>query len=282
MRAAAVQLTATDDAEQAQATAERLIREAAARGADLVVLPEKWPALGRPETLQAAAEPLDGPRGQWAAALAAELGVDLVAGSVSERQAGSERLSNTSVHYGRDGATRAVYRKLHLFDVDVDGRRYRESDAEDAGTEMVVSELGEGIGLGLSICYDLRFPELYRALSAAGARVLCVPAAFTLATTRDHWELLLRARAVENQCFVVAANQIGEHADGARSGGRSMIVDPWGVVLAQASDGEGLCVADLDLDRQDEVRATLPALRHGRPDVYATAVRRGGLPAGAA
>lgn len=272
MRAAAVQLNASDDAGRSLATAERLVREAADRGATLVVLPEKWPAIGSTAILQANAEPLDGPRGRWAAALAAELGIDLVAGSVSERVAGTERLANTSVHYGPDGATRGVYRKLHLFDVDVDGNVYRESDAEDAGQHMVLSHAADGTGLGLSICYDVRFPELYQQLTAAGARVLCVPAAFTLATTRDHWELLVRARAVENQAFVIAANQIGEHPGGTRSGGRSMIVDPWGLVLAQASDGEGLCLADLDFDRQDEVRATLPALTHRRPSVYATAV----------
>jgi len=267
LRAAAVQLTAADDTGRALATAERLVREAAARGATLVVLPEKWPALGSTAILRAAAEPLDGPRGQWAAALAAELSIDLVAGSVSEQRPGTDRLSNTCVHYGPDGGARAVYRKLHLFDVDVDGHAYRESDAEDAGSEVMTSTLADGTGIGLSICYDLRFPELYRALTAAGARVLAIPAAFTLATTRDHWEVLLRARAIEDQCFVVAANQIGEHPGGTRSGGRSMIVDPWGLVLAQASDGEGLCVADLDLARQDEVRRSLPALTHRRPEV---------------
>jgi predicted amidohydrolase len=275
VRAAAVQLNATDDPARSEATAERLVREAADRGATLVVLPEKWPALGSGAILQAAAEPLDGPRGRWASALAAELGIDLVAGSVTEQRQDAGRLANTSVHYGPDGGVRAAYRKLHLFDVDVDGQAYRESDHEDAGEAAVLSHLADGTGLGLSICYDLRFAELYGALTAAGARVLSVPAAFTLATTRDHWEVLLRARAIENQCFVVAANQIGEHPGGTRSGGRSMIVDPWGLVLAQCSDGEGVCVADLDLARQDEVRRTLPSLTHWRPDVYAAGVRDG-------
>ena len=275
LRAAAVQLTATDDTGRALATAERLVREACDRGATLVVLPEKWPALGSGEILQAAAQPLAGPLGQWAAALAAELRIDLVAGSVSERlgPASAEgRLANTSVHYGPDGSFRAAYRKLHLFDVEIEGRAYRESEHEEAGQAAVLSHLADGTGLGLSICYDLRFPELYRALTVAGARILSVPAAFTLATTRDHWEPLLRARAIENQCFVVAANQIGEHPGGMRSGGRSMIVDPWGLVLAQAGDGEGLCIADLDLDRQDHVRRAVPVLSHRRPDVYAAPV----------
>jgi predicted amidohydrolase len=274
-----VQLTATDDTGRSLATAERLVREAAERGATLVVLPEKWPALGSREILQAAAEPLDGPRGQWAAALARELRIDLVAGSVSERRPGTDRLWNTSVHYGPDGDARAAYRKVHLFDVDVDGTRYRESDAEDAGEELVLTHTADGVGVGLSICYDLRFAELYRRLTAAGARVLSVPAAFTLATTRDHWELLVRARAVENQAFVVAANQIGEHPGGSRSGGRSMIVDPWGLVLAQVPDGEGVCVADLDLGRQASIRRSLPALGHVRPEVYARdGVVDGGVP----
>jgi predicted amidohydrolase len=282
VRAAAVQLNATDDPSRSRQTAERLVREAAGRGATFVVLPEKWPAIGSGAILHAAAEPLDGPRGQWASALAAELSIDLVAGSVTEQLPGSDRLANTSVHYGPDGRTRATYRKLHLFDVDVDGHAYRESDHEDPGDVAVLTRAADGTGVGLTVCYDLRFPGLYGALAAAGARILTVPAAFTLATTRDHWEVLLRARAVETQCFVVAANQIGEHPGGTRSGGRSMIVDPWGLVLAQASDGEGLCLADLDLARQDEIRATLPSLRHHRPDVYAAPVQNGAAAAAGA
>jgi predicted amidohydrolase len=174
------------------------------------------------------------------------------------------------VHFGPDGQVRAVYRKLHMFDVEVDGVRYAESEHEVPGDEVVVSELADGTPLGLSICYDVRFPELYRGLSERDARVLTVPSAFTLATTRDHWEVLLRARAIENQCFVLAANQIGEHAPGRRSGGRSMIVDPWGVVLATAPDTEGVVVADLDLSHQEDIRRRLPALQHRRsPEIYA-------------
>ena len=153
---------------------------------------------------------------------------------------GREKGSNTSVHIGPDGEVRAVYRKIHMFDVEVGGRTYRESEHEEAGDEVVLSETAGGVELGLTVCYDLRFPELYRILAVRGARVITVPAAFTLATTRDHWEVLLRARAIEDQAFVIAANQIGEHAKGYRSGGRSMIVDPWGVVLAQAPDARDL------------------------------------------
>src|SRR3954452_20594329 len=157
-----------------------------------------------------------------------------------------------------------------MFDVEVDGTLYRESETEEPGGDVVVSRTAQGVELGMSICYDLRFPELYRALAARGARVIAVPSAFTLATTRDNWEILLRARAIEDQAFVVAANQVGSHGHGLRSGGRSMIVDPWGVVLAQAPDGECAVVADLDLDALDEVRRRLPSLANRRPaEVYA-------------
>jgi predicted amidohydrolase len=264
--AAAIQLNSTDDAGRNRTTAERLVREAAGRGARLVVLPEKWNLLCEPERMAAAAEPLDGPAVTWARDLARDLGIDLVAGSIVE--AGEGAGHNTSVHVSPGGEVKAVYRKIHLFDVEVDGTVYRESDHETAGDEVVSSALSDGTGVGMTICYDLRFPELYRALSARGARVIVVPSAFTLATTRDHWEVLLRARAIENQAFVVAANQVGEHPPGNRSGGRSMIVDPWGVVLAQAADGEAAVVADLDFTRQDAVRAKLPALEHRRDHLF--------------
>jgi predicted amidohydrolase len=225
--------------------------------------------LGTPEQVAASAEPLDGPTLAWARALAAELGIDLVAGSFAERVEGEERGRNTSIHVGPDGELHATNRKLHMFDVEVGGRTYRESEHEAPGAEIVVSHTANGVELGLTVCYDLRFPELYRILAVRGARVLVVPAAFTLATTREHWEVLLRARAIEDQCFVVAANQIGEHAPGIRSGGRSMIVDPWGVVLAQAPDSETFALAELDLERQAEIRRTLPSLANRRPQAYA-------------
>jgi predicted amidohydrolase len=268
MRAAAVQLHSTDDRARNLAAADRLTRAAAAAGAELVVLPEKWPVLGTPEQTAAAAEPLDGPTLAWARALARELGIDLVAGSFTERIEGEERGRNTSVHVGPDGELLAVYRKIHMFDVEVGGRIYRESEHEAPGEEVVLSHTDDGAALGLTVCYDLRFPELYRILAVRGARILSVPAAFTLATTREHWEILLRARAIEDQCFVVAANQFGEHAPGYRSGGRSMIVDPWGVVLAQAPDTETYVLAELDLEAQDGVRRRLPSLANRRPEAY--------------
>jgi deaminated glutathione amidase len=268
MRAAAVQLSSTPDRDRNLEAADRLTRAAAAEGAELVVLPEKWPVLGTPEQTAAGAEPLDGAALSWARGAARELGIDLVAGSVAERVEGAERGANTSVHIGPDGEDRAVYRKIHMFDVEVGGRTYRESEHEAPGDEIVTSELANGEGLGLTICYDLRFPELYRILAVRGATVITVPAAFTETTTRDHWEVLLRARAIEDQCFVVAANQIGEPAPGIRTGGRSMIVNPWGLVLSQAPDFETFILADLDFDRLRGIRTKLPSLANRRAGAY--------------
>jgi predicted amidohydrolase len=268
VRVGAVQLNATEDTDRNLETADRLVRQAAALGAELVVLPEKWSVLGTDEQMTAGAETLDGRCISWSRSTARELGIDLVAGSIVERVDGWDKSANTSVHVGADGELRAVYRKLHMFDVEVDGDVYAESAHEDAGVDVVVSELPGGVKLGMSICYDVRFPELYRILAVRGAEVVTVPAAFTLATTRDHWEVLLRARAIENQCFVIAPNQIGAHPPGHRAGGRSMIIDPWGLVLSRAPDTETAIVADLDFVTLESVRRRIPALRHRRPDVY--------------
>jgi predicted amidohydrolase len=269
LRVAAVQLNSTADRASNLAVADRLVRAAAADGARLIVLPEKWTAMGSGDDLRAAAEPLDGgPSLTWARELASELAVDLVAGSILERVPGRDKLANTSVHVDPDGEIRAVYRKIHMFDVEVGGHTYRESELEEPGEEIVLSRTADGVELGLTICYDLRFPELYRILAVLGARVVTVPSAFTLATTRDHWETLLRARAIENQAYVIAANQVGAHPAGQHSGGRSMIVDPWGIVLAQAPDGEGHIAAELDLARQLDIRSRLPSLANRRPGAY--------------
>ncbi len=288
LRVAAVQLNSTADTAANMAAADRLTRAAAADGARLIVLPERWTVLGADEDLRAGAETLDGPAVSWARAIARELAVDLVAGSIVERlQAGAGsaveglqagigsvagRLANTSVHVDPRGEVRAVYRKLHMFDVEVEGRVYRESAVTEPGEEVVLSSTAEGVELGMSICYDLRFPELFGALALRGARVVVLPSAFTLPTTRDHWEVLVRARAVENEVFLIAANQVGPHPGGHHSGGRSLIVDPWGVVLARADDREGFVAADFDLDRQLEIRAQLPVLAHRRPQVYGSPV----------
>jgi predicted amidohydrolase len=265
MRVAVVQMRSTADRAANLATAAGLVARAAGDGAGLIVLPEKWPFIHGPRTAEGA-EPLDGPSLTAARGWARDLGVAVLAGSVIEARA--EGLPcNTSVLIDPSGAVVAVYRKLHMFDVDVGGVSYRESAATAPGSEVVLARLA-GRGIGMTVCYDLRFPELYRSLAFAGAEILAVPAAFTSATGRDHWEPLLRARAIENQAFVVAAGQYGVHDDGTVSHGRSMIVDPWGVVLAQAGDGEGVAVADLDFARMAEIRERLPALRHRRADVY--------------
>jgi predicted amidohydrolase len=276
VRAAAVQLNSNEDFERNLASADRLVRAAARQGAELIVLPEKWTALGDPERVAAQAQPLDGPAISWARKLAQELAIDLVAGSISEQVVDFDKCQNTSVHVGPDGDVRGVYRKLHMFDVEVEGVSYAESAHEQPGDELVVSELDGGAHLGMTICYDLRFPELYRRLTLRGAEVLSVPSAFTLPTTRDHWEILLRARAIENQSFVVAANQVGEHPGGFRSGGRSMIVDPWGLVLATASDGEGVAVAELDMENLRAIRRRFPTLSHVREAVYGVGEAVGG------
>ena len=267
MRAAAVQLNSTEDKHRNLATAERLTRAAAADGADLVVLPEKFNVLGTHEHYEAGAETLEGPTIAWARATARELGIDLVAGSIVERREGHERLGNTSVHVGPDGELRGVYRKIHMFDVTVEGKEYRESASQEPGDEIVTSE-AEGARLGLTVCYDLRFPELYRILAIRGARILIVPAAFTKHTGQAHWDTLLRARAIENQAFVIAADQIGVHPPDNESFGGSQILDPWGDVLARAEDQETFVAADLDLARQDEVRETLPSLANRVPSAY--------------
>jgi predicted amidohydrolase len=272
VRAGAIQLNATDDVERNLETADRLVRHAAALGAELIVLPETWTYMGAPAPPgdpHTGAQTLQGPAMQWARRTAAELGVDLVAGSLYEDTGDAERGANTSAHIGPDGELRAVYRKIHLFDVEIDGMVHAESRAFTPGDEIVTSELHDGTVLGMTVCFDLRFPELYRILALRGADVITVPSAFTLPTTRDHWEVLLRARAVENQCFVVAPNQIGEHPGGTRSGGRSMIVDPWGTVLACAPDTETAIVADLDATRQRTIRRRLPTLARRRPETYA-------------
>jgi deaminated glutathione amidase len=268
LRAAAVQLTATPDKAANLRAADRLVRQAAADGARLVVLPEKWSVLGRGSDLLQGAEPLDGPVITWARETARELGIDLVAGSVSERIEGDEKLRNTSLHIGPDGEIKAIYRKMHMFDVEVGGTVYRESEHETPGDEVVVSSTADGVELGLTVCYDVRFPELYRILAVRGARVITIPAAFTVPTTRDHWEVLVRARAIEDQAFVIAANQVGTHVEGLASGGRSMIVDPWGLVLAQAADAQTVITADLDLDAQATIRTRLPSLANRRPSAY--------------
>jgi deaminated glutathione amidase len=267
LRIAAVQLNSNADKDRNLDAAERLVREAATDGAEFVALPEKWNLLTGGEELVAGAEPLDGPSLSAARGWARDLGIHLLAGSISERGPEGEKASNTSVLIGPGGEDLAVYRKIHMFDVDAGGVSYRESEFERPGSELVVAQVGE-LTAGLTVCYDLRFPELFRILALRGARLIAIPSAFTLATGRDHWEVLLRARAIENQLFVIAPNQVGEAPPHYSSFGRSLIVDPWGVVLATAPDGECFVAADLDFAALDRVREALPSLANRRPSAY--------------
>ena len=260
-------MTSTADPARNRETAGSLVAEAADRGAQLVVLPEKWHLIDADARQAAGAEPIDGPSLAAARDWARGAGIALVAGSISEAVPGQERAYNTCVVIAPDGGLVATYRKLHLFDVEVGGHTYRESAGAMPGADVVVAPL-LGRQVGLTVCYDLRFPELYRALALAGAEILTIPAAFTATTGAAHWETLVRARAIENQAFVIAAGQVGVHATGTASHGHSMIVDPWGVILAEAGHGEGVIVADLDFADLAAVRDRLPALRHRRPDVY--------------
>src|SRR5919199_210370 len=266
IRVACVQLTSRADKAANLEKAERLVAKAAASGADVVLLPEKWNAIGGVETLREAAETIEG--GESVEAMsgwASRHGITLVGGSITERREGREKLSNTSLVFDPDGELVATYRKIHLFDVDVGGHTYRESEAEEPGDEPVVARL-EGWPIGLSVCYDLRFPELYRILALEGAELVTVPANFTLYTGKDHWHVLLRARAIENQLYVAAAAQVGETIARKPSYGRSLIADPWGTVLAQAPDEETVIYAELDRARLEEIRRRLPALTHRREE----------------
>jgi predicted amidohydrolase len=265
--AAAIQMSSTPDKEENRETAERLIREAVSAGADLVALPELWSCHGLDEVYRENAEPVPGPTTEFLGSLALELKVYVLGGSILEGEPGSERLSNTSTFFDPSGEMTAVYRKIHLFDVKVSDREYLESANIAPGKDVVTAKAGAAT-LGFSVCYDVRFPELYRLLALRGAEILAVPAAFTLQTGKDHWELLLRARAVENQAFVVAPAQWGRKADGRWTYGRSMIVDPWGTVLATCPDRDGFALATLDLDYLDRFRAEFPALANRRPEAY--------------
>jgi len=271
LRVACVQLNTRQDVAANVRAAAELVEAAADQGARLVALPETWAYKGRREGIVATAEGPEGPSNHALAAVAARRGVWLLAGSVYEPAPGG-LVANVSALFDPAGGLRATYRKVHLFDVTTATAEYRESEEVAPGAELVTADIeaedGTPVRLGLTICYDLRFPGLYTALALRGAHVLCVPSAFTAYTGAAHWEVLLRARAIENGCFVIAPDQVGEHLPGRDCFGRSMVVDPWGTVLARLDEGTGICVADLDLGRLDEVRAQVPSLEHRRPDVY--------------
>jgi predicted amidohydrolase len=259
-------MCSSDDLAANLRAAAALVAEAAGAGAELVALPENFAYLRREGTPIPCAQPLTGPIVEALRDWARTHRLWLLGGSFAEAVPRSERVHNTSVLLAPDGSLAAVYRKIHLFDVDLraqGGNSYRESATVAPGSEVVVAETPFG-GVGLSVCYDVRFPELYRALVARGARFLLVPSAFARETGRDHWEVLLRARAIENQCFVIAPAQWGQHSPDRASHGRALIADPWGVLLGVAPDRPGLVIADCDLAQQDRVRASLPALEHRR------------------
>jgi predicted amidohydrolase len=264
--AAVVQLSCTSDEEANLAQAEAWIRRAAGYGARLVATPENTNYLGPHGEKVRRAEPIGGPLTQRMGALARELGIHLLMGSFNEDAGDPQRCANTSVLFGPSGDVLSSYRKMHLFDVDVSSAvRFRETDTVVPGTEPVVVQTPLG-GLGLTICYDLRFPELYRVLVDGGAEMIAVPAAFTATTGKAHWMPLLRARAIETQCWVLAPGQVGAHDDGGlrESHGHSCIIDPWGTVVAEAGDGPGLALAEIDMAKVAEVRRGMPVASHRR------------------
>jgi predicted amidohydrolase len=266
MRVAVVQLNTQDSVPENLARVRHWVSQAAAAGAQLVALPENFAFMGEEAQKREFAERLDGafpgPMLGALAETAAKHGVWIVGGGMPERSDDVTRPYNTSVLVDPNGNVAATYRKVHLFDVSLpDGTTLRESAATSAGSEPVTAEV-LGVRLGLTVCYDVRFPELYRLLVDQGARVVTVPAAFTLTTGKDHWHALLRARAIENQVYVLAPAQHGKHPRGRQTYGKSIIVDPWGEVIAQCSEGEGFAGARLDFAYQDRVRMSLPSLLH--------------------
>lgn len=267
LRVACVQLNTRDDKAVNLAAAAGFVERAAAAGARLIALPETWNYKGGTAGILASGEEIDGPSTSRLQELAALNDVFILAGSFYERGERPDRLFNTSVLIGPHGERLAEYRKVHLFDAVSDSVVYRESDVLQAGDRAVVADV-DGVPLGLSICYDLRFPELYLRLTLRGARILAVPAAFTAYTGAAHWHVLVRARAIETGCFVVAPDQVGFHTASNECYGHSLVVDPWGRVLAEVDEGTGVCVVDLDLALVDSARAAVPSLAHRRPDVY--------------
>jgi len=267
LRVAAVQLSSADKLGHNLAECRRWVDSAAKGSPDVIVLPENFAFLGSEADKRSHAERLgdtEAPIQAALAVMASETGAFMVGGGMPECSADPDRPYNSAVVYAPSGDLVAVYRKMHLFDADLaSGERLRESQAVSAGSEPVVVEL-KGAKLGLSICYDLRFPELYRVLVDRGAEVLLVPAAFTLQTGKDHWQVLLRARAIESSAWVVAANQWGEHGPGRTSYGHSAIIDPWGTPVAECPDGPGVIVFELDLGFARAVRSRLPSLQHRR------------------
>lgn len=268
MRVSVCQMNSRADKAENTRVAMELLDQAAAAGATVAVLPECLDYMGPDEGVMPNAEELGGPLSSALAAKACEHAMWVIGGTIRTLD-GSDRVGNTMTVYDPTGTLVATYAKLHMFDITIPGEvDFLESRTVRPGREIVTTNIA-GVPSGLSICYDLRFPELFRLQALAGAKILFLPAAFTAFTGAAHWELLLRARAVENQCFVVAAGQHGENMPGKTSFGHSIVIDPWGTVLACAPDGTGVTTVDLDFDLLDKVRRELPALQNRRPDIYA-------------
>ena len=269
-RIAAVQMNTRDDKNENLRKAGALIDEAARAGANLVALPEMFNVLGPNEVVRAAREPADGPTADFLRSKAREHAIYVHGGSIPVMVEGTDKAWNTTLVFDPQGELIARYNKIHLFDIDVTGHvADNESSRFEAGQEMVTFETEHG-QFGLTICYDIRFPELYRALTLAGARVIFQPAAFTLYTGKDHWEALIRARAIENQVYMVCPAQFGSHPPNKQCFGNAMIVDPWGTVIARAPERECVVFADIDYAQQDKIRAQVPSLKNRRPQVYAS------------
>ena len=264
-RAAAIQMHSTEDKSANLRCATRLVEQAAGEGASLAVLPEYFNCLGHLQAMVEAAEPVPGPTSDSMSGLAARLGITLLAGSICEQTDQRDKAYNTSLLFSPSGEQLAKYRKLHLFDVDVEGQvRFQESKQITPGDQIVTAHTPLGC-LGLSTCYDLRFPELYRALADRGMEICFVPSAFFAPTGRVHWDVLLRARAIENQVYVIAADQYGTHTPSQTTYGHSAIYDPWGERLAEAADdADTVLIAQIDPAHQAEIRRQLPSLKNRR------------------
>jgi predicted amidohydrolase len=268
MRISVCQMNSKADKAENTRVALELLDEAKRQGGEIAVLPECLDYMGPDEGVYPNSEEADGPLSQALAAKAKELGIWVVGGTFRVREDGSERVGNTLVVYSPEGEITATYRKLHMFDITIPGEvDFLESRTVKPGEDIVTTEIA-GVPSGLAICFDLRFPELFRLLALAGAKILFLPAAFTAFTGKAHWEVLLRARAIENTCFVVAAGQHGENMPGKASHGQSIIIDPWGEIVAEAPDGVGVVTADIDLDQVDQVRRNMPSLQNRRADMY--------------
>jgi deaminated glutathione amidase len=269
LKTAVIQVNSRDDPAENMANVERFLDQAADMGAQFAGLPEYWTYLGPYSGFDEAAQTIPGPFIERLQEKARKHKMIVHGGSIVERHPEiAGKFYNTCVLINRDGEIAARYRKIHLFDVKLNnGEKHYESERIVPGNEIVTAEI-DGITFGLAICYDLRFPELARLLALRGAQILMMPAGFTMHTGRDHWEVLLRARAIENLCYVVAPAQVGMYPPNKQCFGRSMIVDPWGLVLAQAQDMPTVIMADLDLTRIDQARGQIPCLENRRPEAY--------------